>query len=547
MIKIFLVEDEIVIRDGIRNSIDWNREGYEFAGEASDGELAFPLIQKTHPDIVITDIRMPFMDGLELSRLVKKEFPDIKIIILSGYDDFEYAKEALKLGATDYLVKPVAAAKLLEAISSVAEKIEEEQEQRRYLETFEKEKRENAIFAKQKLFDAVITGSRPVSELIDESRKLGIDLVSNRYNILLFQIYAGEETEEYSETLNTVTAAIRDMARQYKNAEMIEHGPEGFAFILKETGDMPLDDALKDFSQKMISLVQSYPGIEYFGGIGTDIGRLSEMGKCYEEASRAFAYRYLKKRNSIADSREEIPGAITDAADDSLQLSSLQPDRLDRRVIISFLNIGQPDEVPHFINEYFDSIGKENVQSRIFRQYIAMDMYVAAITNIRQLGYTPDDLLEQCGDFQKMIASASTVEQTKEQLNHLFRTVLSMRDNVLQKKNSFLLKEAEEYIRSNYAREDMSLNTAAASVNLSPNHFCSLFSQEEGQTFIEFLTSVRMKKAKELLRSTNMKTTEIAFAVGYRDPHYFSYLFKKTQDCTPREFRSGSEGQGDGR
>ena len=107
MIKVFLVEDEVVIRDAIKNSIDWEQEGYEFVGEASDGELALPMILKEKPDILITDIRMPFMDGLELSRLVKKELPDTNIIILSGYDEFEYAKEAIKIGISDYLLKPV--------------------------------------------------------------------------------------------------------------------------------------------------------------------------------------------------------------------------------------------------------------------------------------------------------------------------------------------------------------------------------------------------------------------------------------------------------
>lgn len=144
MLKVFLVEDEIVMREGIKKNIQWEKEGFEFVGDASDGELAYPLIQKTKPDILITDIRMPFMDGLELSRLVKQELPDIKIMILSGYDEFEYAKEAIKIGITDYLVKPISGAKLLEAVKKVAQVIEEEKEQKEFLQTFEKEREENA-------------------------------------------------------------------------------------------------------------------------------------------------------------------------------------------------------------------------------------------------------------------------------------------------------------------------------------------------------------------------------------------------------------------
>ena len=150
MLKVFLVEDEVVMREGIKNNINWEQEGFSFVGEASDGELAYPLIQKTRPDILITDIKMPFMDGLELSRLVKQELPDVKIIILSGYDEFDYAKEAISIGITDYLVKPIAGAQLLEAVKKVGAKVEEEREQqRKYLEMFEKERLENTQLARQ--------------------------------------------------------------------------------------------------------------------------------------------------------------------------------------------------------------------------------------------------------------------------------------------------------------------------------------------------------------------------------------------------------------
>ena len=152
MLKVFLVEDEVVMREGIKNNIPWEQEGFSFAGEASDGEMAYPLIQKTRPDILITDIRMPFMDGLELSRLVKQEMPDMKIIVLSGYDEFEYAKEGISIGITDYLVKPVSGAQLLEAVKKVGKLVEEEQEQRQFLKTFERERLENTQLARQKFF-----------------------------------------------------------------------------------------------------------------------------------------------------------------------------------------------------------------------------------------------------------------------------------------------------------------------------------------------------------------------------------------------------------
>ena len=136
MVKVFLVEDEAIIRRGIRDHIDWNANGFEFVGEAGDGEYAYPLIMKTKPDILVTDIKMPFMDGLQLSRLVKKALPATKIIILSGYNEFEYAKEAIKIGINDYLLKPVTSAGLIEALRKAADAILEEQEKSRLLERY---------------------------------------------------------------------------------------------------------------------------------------------------------------------------------------------------------------------------------------------------------------------------------------------------------------------------------------------------------------------------------------------------------------------------
>lgn len=151
MLKVFLVEDEVVMRNGIKNNIPWEQEGFEFVGEASDGELAYPLIKREKPDILITDIRMPFMDGLELSRLVKKELPQIKIIILSGYNEFDYAKTAISIGVTDYLLKPISSAKLLEAVKKVGDMIEKEQDNVRLMERYEKEMEENILQEKHKL------------------------------------------------------------------------------------------------------------------------------------------------------------------------------------------------------------------------------------------------------------------------------------------------------------------------------------------------------------------------------------------------------------
>ena len=178
MLKVFLVEDEFVVREGIKNNVDWKSHGYDFCGEASDGELAFPMIQRLKPDIVITDIRMPFMDGLALSRLIKKEMPWIEIIIISGYEEFEYAKEGIKIGIAQYLLKPVNGEELLKEVDIVAEKIIEKQKESKIREKYLKEMEENFLKERKDLFQYLVTGSKSAAELLEMADKLNIDLSS---------------------------------------------------------------------------------------------------------------------------------------------------------------------------------------------------------------------------------------------------------------------------------------------------------------------------------------------------------------------------------
>lgn len=540
MLKIFLVEDEVVMREGIKNNIDWEKEGFIFAGEASDGELAFPFIQKIKPDIIITDIKMPFMDGLALSRLVKAEQPDVKIIILSGYDEFEYAKEAISIGITDYLVKPVSREKLLEAVRQVAQVITEEQEQRLFLETFLKERSENEQVERQRLFNDLISNQLSVSELLDKGRKLGLDLAAERYNVVMMKLFPEQDCAEvYSADMVEAMEKIGGMAQAETEVILFDRGIEGIAFLIKASAEGSTAFAAKEFLEKVIKELESYPGLSHFAGIGMEVSRLREIYKAYDEASRAFACRYFMGEKKIIDSRE-----LSDMKmdfHDGINLASLNIGKLDRKIVEKFLGSGSKSEIRHFVDEFLLSVGEANIDSLLFRQYIIVDIYLTVAAFIERLGYESDTLIETCGDLNHISSVFSNVQTTKDYLYNILDEAIKLRDMASMRKYSNLLDRAKSYIEENYDKEDISLNSVAASVNMSPNHFSTIFSQEMGETFIEYLTSVRMSRAKELLRCSSMKTSEIGYKVGYKDSHYFSYIFKKTQECTPREFRTKAQ------
>jgi len=519
MLKIFLVEDEIVMREGIKKNINWEKENFEFVGDAGDGELAYPLIIQKKPDILITDIKMPFMDGLELSRLVKAELPDIKIIVLSGYDEFEYAKEAIDIGITEYMLKPVTSVKLLETLHKVEKVILDQQK---------KEAVKNSADEETKFFKKLVSGSMSVSLLLKEGRALGLELAASEYNLLLLQLFAGADVDASHERIEHIKQGFEKLTKTYPIA-FVNLGREEFWFLLKGTQEYSLKVLEKEFAAELERLVWFEQQTQYFGILGKSVERLGDIGICYQAADKEFAHRFLKERNRIY--------SVAETADAVFDIEALNLSQTDRKSLEQFLSTGLKSEIEAFIDSYFGKVGKKNMQSMLFRQYVVMDVYLIVINFSQKMGCEKQELAALYGDEKELVDVSDSVEDTKIYLKKLLEMTIDLREKVSGNKYDKLLKQAKAYIEENYNQYDISLNAVAASVSLSPNHFSTIFSQELGETFIEYLTRIRMEKAKELLRTTSKKTTEIAYEVGYRDAHYFSNLFKKTQNCTPREYR----------
>lgn len=542
LIKVFLVEDEVVMREGIKNNIDWEKEGFLFVGEAADGELAIPMIEKCHPDILITDIRMPFMDGLELSRLIKKEMPDIKIIILSGYDEFEYAKEAISIGVTNYLLKPMTGEKLVEEIKQVAVSIEAERKQQDFLEAYKKEMEEGVLVKKRQLFRDIIDNKYSVPQLLERGKTLGINLAAQLYKIILFQAKPSDDSElvigdEYSEKSVQISEKITEQFGDNDNLKMYEQLGGVIVFILMAADAEQMKNQENHCIESLTRIIGEFENVIYFIGVGTDVSRLRETWQSYNNANNAFAHRYVVRESRVFYYEKDTVNN-PDSDSNQIDLENLDIGSFDRRIVLNFLRSGTAEEIEQFIENYFQSIGEKNINSYIFRQYVVMDLYFTTASFLDSLGLDKERVTAICGDFKGGTRSLDSTENARSYLSDLFTKAILQRNTIAESKYGTLLDYAKAYIVDNFDNEDISLNMVAASVNISPNHFSTIFSQKTGETFIEFLTRVRMDKAKELLRSTSLKSSEIGYSVGYKDPHYFSYIFKKTQNMTPKEFRT---------
>lgn len=546
MLKIFLAEDEVVVRETIKRMIPWEELGFELVGEAADGEMALPLLIRQQPDLLITDIKMPFMDGLTLARLAKKEIPGLKVVILSGYDDFNYAKRAIGIGVEDYLLKPITKNALIERLSEIRSRYEHEKTQKEYYEKFQREMQAYEKNSSRDFFEALVGGSMDMMEVYKRAEKLGLDIVAEAYNVLIFTMNCDEDfsgqRDEYSSWEAESLELLENFFAGHSSAMLFRSNIFSYGVLLKGQRETIEENtrACVDEIRKILSRQDGRR--EWFLAVGQSVERLSQIQKSYHTASRAFSQRYLYDENILYyDEMEtmEHPGGQAET-EDNAYLQKVDVNALNPAILQKFLSNGLQEETENFVKDYFYAIGQEPMESLVFRNYVILNVRFSVISFIKGLGCDTNEM--ESADTEEVLAeSGKNMESAIAYAKKMISQAIEIRDQNSGNKNRSILKTAVDFIDSHYMDEEISLNTVANVANVSSNHFSALFSQNMGQTFIDYLTSLRMNKAKELLRCTGMRSSEIAGEIGYKDAHYFSYLFKKTQGMTPSDYRKARE------
>lgn len=546
MLKIFLAEDEVVVRETIKRMIPWEELGFELVGEAADGEMALPLLIRQQPDLLITDIKMPFMDGLTLARLAKKEIPGLKVVILSGYDDFNYAKQAIGIGVEDYLLKPITKNALIERLSEIRSRYEHEKTQKEYYEKFQREMQAYEKNSSRDFFEALVDGSMDMMEVYKRAEKLGLNIVAEAYNVLIFTMNCDEDfsgqRDEYSSWEAESLELLENFFAGHSSAMLFRSNIFSYGVLLKGQRETIEENtrACVDEIRKILSRQDGRR--EWFLAVGQSVERLSQIQKSYHTASRAFSQRYLYDENILYyDEMEtmEHPGGQAET-EDNAYLQKVDVNALNPAILQKFLSNGLQEETENFVKDYFYAIGQEPMESLVFRNYVILNVRFSVISFIKGLGCDTNEM--ESADTEEVLAeSGKNMESAIAYAKKMISQAIEIRDQNSGNKNRSILKTAVDFIDSHYMDEEISLNTVANVANVSSNHFSALFSQNMGQTFIEYLTTLRMNKAKELLRCTGMRSSEIAGEIGYKDAHYFSYLFKKTQGMTPSDYRKARE------
>ncbi len=537
MFKVFLVEDEIVVREGIRNNIHWEQYGFIYAGDASDGELALPLIRQIKPDLLITDIKMPFLDGLALIELIRKELPRTKIVIISGYDDFSYAQQAIRMGVEQYLLKPIAKEKMVETLAALYNKMEAEQQQQEFLARFQHEAQEYETFSRRRFFEQIVTGGLSVLEISETAKKMGIDVNAPFYNIVLFSLsnagYDKSAPESYTDALAAVQDEVTRFIVSRPDLLFFRLNITTYAVLLKGGQDdivLRTSECTKNIHSRCAAAGRE---VDWHIACGTPVSRLGAIPSCFTEASRILSYRYLCPEEHMLSESSVRHIRKNDCVEANTDNKEICQER-----IRNFLSSGAAEEIDRFIDQLMQGAGDEAVSLTLFCRYLTMTVYFAAMEYLDSIGcrtdsFWPSDLRPN--------DNVSTPEEARHYARQIIGQAIELRDSESKKQQRDLLTQAIGYIDKHYPNESISLDSVAREVNISPNYFSAMFSQEVGQTFVEYLTGKRIGEAKRMLRQTDKRSSEIAFSVGYKDPHYFSFVFKKVSGCTPSEYRRGNK------
>ena len=519
MYKVFLVEDEIVTREGIRDSVDWAAAGFEFCGEAPDGEMALPLLEKTRPEVLITDIKMPFMDGLQLCKIMRERMPWVKIIILSGHDEFQYAQEAVRLGVTEYLLKPMGVQDLRLVLQKVAGQLEREQAEHESLQRLKHQVEDDLALRQEKFLLKLAMGGMSSLEAIEQGQHLGLNLIAKWYQVIVVEFEPDGRTElfDYYQS-QQIEQIISRLVGNNPDVYLSKKGVAELLLLIKGDSDEYLEQEAYFLAELIKSEVENKTDGSVRVGVGSPQDRI---GQIYQSFAKALA---------------NLPQAdVTGPANGKLDQAELLS--LDQSALEDYLQCGVIDEFDNFFEAYLEPLGEAALQSYLIKNYIFVDIVLTTAKFVHQLGGDVDQAIPEINDVETLLMNIKTLDQLRAETRRVFGGALAFRDNQAQNQYGVVIYQARKYISGHYANPDLALNEVAAQVNLSPSHFSAVFSRETGQTFTEHLTHLRIEKAKELLRTTTLKSFEISFQIGYNDPHYFSHVFKKHTGLSPKKFR----------
>jgi two-component system response regulator YesN len=530
--KIVLVDDEAIVRETIKEQIRWQEHGFECIGDCGNGIEALELMEKVKPDVVLSDIYMPFMDGLELTRRVVAEYPGVKVIILTGYDDFEYARQAVKLKASDFILKPITAAELRKVLDQLKTELDEETAVLEHSERLKQLLNESLPLLKERFLERLVTSPLGVKEIEERLAYFRLSLPGPEYIELAVDIENFEPHERFQSDSDrellrfAVYNVVSEIVSRETGAVAFRNREELVIAILSGAQPELLQERAQEVAEDIVESLRKYLKASVSVGIGVTVRGWPELRSSHATAISALDYRFLLGSNRVINIRD---------MEGNRKLAAL-PSKDWERQFIAAIKTGSTREVHAVIEQVI-----RECKTALFpmgKCYLVIQRLIIGLLHaIQELEGSEAEIFGEQANPVMDIYQCKTLDEIESWLKEACRKVSAgiseMRDDFCK----LQVQRAAQYIKEMYADEKLTLKSICHYVNMSTSYFSSVFKAHTGKTFIEYLTCVRMEKAKELLKYSTLKTYEIASNVGYGDPHYFSALFKKHTGDTPTEYR----------
>ncbi|KEQ23596.1 response regulator transcription factor [Paenibacillus tyrfis] len=534
MYKIMIVDDEAIVREGIKEHIDWNGLGFELVGDYASGREAWEAIEQVRPDLVLSDICMPFMDGLELTRLIRTRYPFVKVIILTGFDDFDYAQQALRLKAYDFILKPITAADLRALLTKVKGELDEETRQREDLTRLHIQLNQSLPLLKERFLERWATTAMGDAEIRERLHYFGLHEPLPDYVAMVVDIddFGGSGHLPSDRDQELLRFAVYNMVQEIvgqENGIAFRTREERVVAIISGLAAMPLYELAYQLAETIRQFVEKYLNLTVSLGVGRVCGSLEQLPHAYKSALSALEYRLLLGKNQvigIVDMEGQPPAAPDNGAEWN-------------RLLASAVKTGTTADVHRLIEQLVAHLKTSRMPIEACYWQI-QSVIVTLMNTVRELG--ADEPRAAVGERNWLtdVYRFKTLDEIQDWLKHILSLALDQISEQRNRLTHMQVLRATEYIREHYANEKLSLQELCRHTLMSTSYFSTMFKQQLGETFVEYLTRVRIDKAKELLLHTPLKSYEIAAQVGYADPNYFSLIFKKHSGLTPTEYRDNA-------
>lgn len=533
MFKVVIIDDEALVRIGLKSIINWEEQNCELIGEASNGRDGYDLIMNTKPDIVITDIKMPVMDGLEMIEKLLEENTKLKYIILSSYDEFNLVRRVMKYGIENYVIKlELEPDILINILSQLKEKIITDN--KKHYEEYKNEKylRSNKYAIREELFKKIIGKViEDKKEIREEIEYLKIKLNEDNIMCAVIKVSNAGKFDNYDEAdinllefsvLNIVDEIINDFFIGYSFKWTINE------YVVMFSEESNLDEnnitrKIEDMSERIINMLKQYFNIEVNLGVSNINKGLKSIGNAYSESYKALQQSFYKGTEKVIFYNDMILEKNMKKDVNLLEADSL----------LKYIELGDLEAIQIVFDNIISFFNSRDVSKETAYDFCAKITYL--VTSAVEKDEKSLQMIFGHNNIFQSISKLNSIEEIIAWLKNIEKGIYNYLLNKSSDQNNKLISMAKKFVKENVANV-INLQDVASRLNISSGYLSTIFKQSTGISFIDYVTEIKIEEAKKLLKESNYKIYEIAEMTGYENAYYFSKVFKKVTGITPREY-----------